>query len=265
MTEIESNLENNTKDIKLYSSKSISGATFLGGPLAAGYLISENFKALDNPSLARKSLLIAIIATIIILGGLMILPDKFGDHIPNQLIPFIYTGIIWGIVEWKQGDILKAHLENNNSFFSGWRAAAVGLIAMLIIGVGIFGYAFLATNNQTNEQYDIEFAQFSKNEIETLTFYDHLNSGTNYTLVQELDHKVLPKWKENIEIINRTNAIKDLPSELIKKNEILLKYSKLRIQAFELFRKAIIENTDKYALQLEQIHNQIDKELAKIN
>jgi hypothetical protein len=48
-------LENKTEKIKLYSSKAISGATFLGGPLAAGYLIGENFKAINKPTEGRNS------------------------------------------------------------------------------------------------------------------------------------------------------------------------------------------------------------------
>ncbi|WP_051435795.1 hypothetical protein [Tenacibaculum sp. 47A_GOM-205m] len=265
MTETDNKKENTTKEIKLYSSKAISGATFLGGPLAAGYMISENFKALDQPDEGRKSLIIGVITTIVLFGGIFMLPEKMIDKIPRQIIPLIYTGIIWGIVEWKQGDILKAHKENNNSFFSDWRAAGIGFISLLIIGIGIFGYAFLSTDNKLNEKYDRELAQFSKNENETLVFYDHLNTGTNYSLLQELNEKTIPKWKENIAIINKTNQFQDLPSELIEQNKILLKYSELRVQAFELFRKAIIEDTDKYAQQLEQIHIQIEKELGKLN
>ena len=265
MTETELKTVNNTKDIKLYSSKAISGATLLGGPLAAGYLIGENFKAIDKPTEGRNSLLIGIVSTIILFGGIFMIPENIIDKIPRQLIPIIYTGIIWGIVEWKQGDILKAHKENNNSFFSGWRAAGIGFISLLILGIGIFAYAFLSTDNELYEKYDAEIAKFSKNENETLVFYDNLNTETNYTLLKELDEKTIPKWKENIEIINKTNQFEDLPSELIKQNEILLKYSELRVQAFELFRKAIKEDSENYAQQLQQIHMEIDNELKKLN
>ena len=257
--------ENNTENIKLYSSKAISGATFLGGPLAAGYLISENYKALDKPDIGRAALIIGIVVTVILFGGIFMLPETIIDKIPRQIIPLIYTGIIWGIVEWKQGDILKAHKENNNSFFSGWRAAGVGIVSLLIIGIGIFGYVFLSTDNELNEKYDAEIAQFSKNENETLIFYDHLNTETRNSLIQELDEKTIPKWKENVEIINKTNSFKDLPSELNEQNQILLRYSELRIKAFELFRKAIKEDTEKYAPQLEKIHKEIDNELGKLN
>ncbi|MFI0431215.1 hypothetical protein [Mariniflexile sp. HMF6888] len=265
MTETINQVENTSKNIKLYSSKAISGATFLGGPLAAGYLISENFKALNKPDEGRKSLIIGIITTIILFGGLFMFPEKIIDKIPRQLIPLIYTGIIWVIVEWTQGDSLKAHKEYGNSFFSGWKAAGIGLISLVIIGIGIFGYTFLSTDNEVYEKYNKEFAEFSKNETETLVFYNNLNTGNKYSLLKELDEKTIPKWKENIEIINKTNRFEDLPSELIKQNEILLKYSELRIQAFELFRKAIEEDTDKYIQELKQIHLQIDNELKKLN
>jgi len=265
MTEIKLKTESTTKDIKLYSSKAISGATFLGGPLAAGYLIGENFKAIDKPIEGRNSLIIGIISTIILFGGIFMIPQNIIDKIPRQLIPLIYTGIIWGIVEWKQGDILKAHKENNNTFFSGWRAAGIGFISLLILGIGIFGYVFLSTDNELYEKYDTELTLFSKNEKETLVFYDNLNTETDYSLLKELNEKTIPKWKENINIINRTNQFENLPSELIKQNEILLKYSELRIQAFELLKKAIKEDTDVYAKQLEQIHIQINNEIKKLN
>lgn len=261
MTEL---IETNPTNIKLYSPGAIAGATFLGGPLAAGYLIGENFKALNNPKDGRISLIIGIIATIVIFVVLYMIPENVFRKVPGQLIPIIYTGIIWGIVEWKQGDILKAHKKNNNPFFSGWRAAGVGLISLLIIGIGIFGYVFLSTDEELNSKYDAEIAQFTQNENETLVFYDNLGVKSDRGLVLELNKNIL-KWKENIKILNRARSIEGLPNNLKRQNEILLRYSELRIQAFELFRKSIQEDTDQYSQELEQIHIAIDKEVSKLN
>jgi hypothetical protein len=265
MTEIELKTKNNTKDIKLYSSKSISGATFLGGPLVAGYLISENLKALNKPDEGRKSLIIGIITTIVLFGGIFMIPEKIIDKIPNQLFPLIYTGIIWGIVEWTQGDILKAHKENGNSFFSGWRAAGIGFISLVILGIGIFGYAYLESNNPAYEIYDNKIVEFSKNETESLTFYNNINTKTNSKLLSELDNKVIPKWEKNIDIIKELNTVDGLSSEMIDQNKTLLKYSELRLEAFLLIKKAISEDTDKYDSQLNMVNLKIDKELEKLN
>lgn len=265
MTEIKTQIDNITKDIKLYSSNAISGATFLGGPLAAGYLISENFKALDKPDEGRKSLIIGILATIVLFGGIFMLPEKIADKIPRQIIPLIYTGIIWGIVEWKQGETLKAHKENENSFFSGWKAAGIGLISLLIIGIGIFGYAYIESSNPAYEIYDTKIAEFSKNENESLTFYDNIDSKSNSTLLSELDNKVIPKWKSNIQLINELNSLDGISSDLLDQNKALLKYSELRLEAFLLIRKAVSEETDKYDSQLNMLNIKIDNELKKLN
>lgn len=265
MTETENQIENTTENIKLYSSKAIGGATFLGGPLAAGYMISENFKALDKPDDGRKSLIIGIITTVILFGGMFMLPERIIDKIPRQLIPLIYTGIIWGIVEWIQGDVLKAHKENNNSFFSGWRAAGIGLISLIIIVIGIFGYAYIESSNPAYEIYDNKIAEFSKNENESLTFYDNIEFKSNSTMLSELDNKVIPKWERNIKLINELENIDDLPSDLSDQNKILLKYSELRLEAFLLIKKAVTEGTDKYDNQLNMLNIKIENELKKLN
>jgi hypothetical protein len=265
MTEIEIQEKNNTKDIKLYSSKAISGATFLGGPLAGGYLIGENFKVLNKPDEGRKSLIIGIITTLVLFGGMFMLPEKMIDKIPRQLIPLIYTGIIWGIVEWTQGDILKVHKENGNSFFSGWKAAGIGFISLIIIGIGIFGYAYLESSNPAYDIYYSKIAEFSKNEDEALTFYENASFKSNSTLLSELDNKVIPKWERNIQLINELNNLEDLPTDLLDQNKILLEYSELRLEAFLLIKKAVSEETDKYNSQLNILKMKIDIEMKKMN
>lgn len=265
MNEIENKTENLTEGIQLYSTKAIGGATFLGGPLAAGYMIGENFKAINKPNEGRSSLIIGIISTIVLFTGIFMIPENVIDKIPRQLIPLIYTGIIWVIAEWKQGDILKSHRKNGNSFFSGWRAAGIGFVSLIIISIGILGYVFFGMDNKVYDKYDAELTVFQMNEEQTLVFYDHINTESNYSLIKELENTTIPKWKENIEIINRTSRFEDLPTELTQQNEILLKYSELRLEAFQLFKKAIEEDTDKYSIQLERIHKEIDEQLAKLN
>ena len=265
MNTLEKKSENVTENAKLYSLKAIGGATFLGGPLAAGYMIGENYKALGKPNEGRTALVIGIVATILLFAGLFLIPEQTIDKIPRQLIPLIYTGIIWGIVEWKQGAILKSHEENGNSFFSGWKAAGIGFISLLIISVGILGYVFFGMDNEIYNTYDTEIMVFSQNEKETLVFYDHLNTKSDHSLIAELEHKVIPKWKENINIINKTNSFENLPEELVQQNKLLLKYSELRLEAFELFKRAIEQDTEMYSLELERVHQEIDEVLKQLN
>src|SRR5690554_4150397 len=96
---------------RLYSQNGIAIATFFGGPLAAGYLIRQNFKALGKEREGLISIILGILFTVVLFVPLFALPEAVLDQIPNQVIPAIYTLIIYGIVEATQGKDLKVHKE----------------------------------------------------------------------------------------------------------------------------------------------------------
>ncbi|GLB50105.1 coiled-coil domain-containing protein [Neptunitalea lumnitzerae] len=254
-----------SKNVKLYSQKSIALATFLGGPLAAGYLISKNYSNIEEPTHSKNALIIGILSTLILFGILLQLDDAVIDKIPSAIIPAMYTIIIYFVVEKYQGTILTLHKENGNEFYSQGKAALIGIISLLTIVTVIFGYFFLSTDEEVYNRYDAELAVFSENENETLVFYDHLDTESNATLIYELENSIIPKWKENIEIIHKTNEFKNLPSELKAQNDLLLNYAELRLEAFELFKKAIKEDSTEYSNQIEQLHYHIDVVLNKLN
>lgn len=257
--------ENSTKNLKFYSKNAIGIATFLGGPLAAGYVIRENYLSLNKPDEAKKSLLFGIIATVLLFTGIFIIPENIIEKVPNQLFPLIYTAIIFIIVEKIHGPILSQHKENGNDFHSAWKAAGIGFISLIILLVVIFGSIYLYPESEELEKYDTELELFTKNEEQTLLFYDHLNSKPRNSLIQELDNIAIPKWKENIKILKASSEIANLPTEILEQNKVLLKYSELRLEAFELFKKAISEDNDQYADELDLLHLEIEKQLNKLN
>lgn len=257
--------ENNTKELKFYSQKAIGIATLIGGPLAAGYLIRENYLSLNKPDEAKKSLIIGIISTILLSIVIFMIPESIMEKVPSHILPVIYIAVIYQIVKKNHGTILNQHKENGNEFYSGWKAAGIGFISAIILLIVIFGYAYLSPDGEEFEKYNTQITQFTKNETESLVFYNHIATQTNNSLIQELDNQTIPKWKENIKIIKASNNIENLPSELLEQNKILLKYSELRLKVFELFKKSLSEDTEKYAQELEQIHSEIDKLLEKIN
>lgn len=258
-------LKNETKNLIFYSQKAIGIATFLGGPLAAGYLIRENYLSLNKPDEAKNSLLIGIISTVLLFTGVFMVPDSIMDKVPNQIIPAIYTGIILFIVAKTQGNILFEHKENGNGFYSKWKATGIGFISAIVTLVVILCVAFTLPEEEEYQKYDTEIAKFTKNETESLVFYEHLNTKTSNSLVQELDNSVIPKWKDNIAIIKKINTIENLPSELLEQNKVLLKYSELRLKTFELFKVAISLKTTIYDQEIEQLHLEINEQLEQLN
>lgn len=252
---------------KLFSQRAISIATYIGGPVAAGYLVKKNYEALDQSEKGKKALIIGIISTILIFAGIFSIPEHIIDKIPNALIPAIYTGIIYLIVEKVQGQRLKEHKESGGEFYSGWKATGIGAIFMMILIVIIAGAAFIA-GDLTNPDfdattYDNELVKFVENENKSLAVYNVINSSEPKYLINEFS-KGIVLWKENKEIVKRLNAIENLPTELLEQNKKLLIYCNLRIQHNEIIVKAISEDTDKYISEIDKIGMEINKVLKEL-
>lgn len=127
---------------KLYKDKAIYLGTFIGGPLVAGYLIAENFKQLGQLGKVKTTWIISILSTIVIFGGLFLIPNV--EKVPNYIIPIIYTGITQILVKKFQEDAIKAHIETGGQAFSNWRAAWIGIVGLVILIAIIFIIVLLA-------------------------------------------------------------------------------------------------------------------------
>jgi hypothetical protein len=254
---------------KFYSQTAITIATYFGGPLAAGYLVKKNFDTLEQPENGKKALILGVVSTILLFIGIFSIPEPIIDNIPNALIPLIYTGIIYWIVEKLHGEILKSHKESGGEFHSGWKAAGIGAIAMVILTAGIFLSLMITgdlSNSQLNfdsETYDREVAKFVNNETNALSVFNVIETQTPEYLINEFN-KGLVLWKENLTIVERLNEMENLPKKLLAQNTILLKYCELRINHHELVIKAISEDTDKYRTELEQIALEIDQVVSDL-
>jgi hypothetical protein len=130
---------------KLYKDRAIYIATFIGGPLVAGYLIAMNFELLSEPGKAKKAWIVSICSTLVILAVLFLVPNI--DKVPNYLIPVIYTGIARYLVLRFQGAMIKTHEENGGQFYSIWRTFLVGFIGLLVLLLIIFAISIL-TNKE---------------------------------------------------------------------------------------------------------------------
>ena len=124
-------MENN--DLKIFTNKAISIATFFGGPLAAGLLISKNFKVFGNENAARNSIFIGIISTILLLTGGFLIPENFVVKSLQALIPTIYTALVYFLVEKLQGQKIRDFLANNGRSAPNLQAVGYGLLGFLTI------------------------------------------------------------------------------------------------------------------------------------
>jgi|GEM_PF-4177569 len=94
----------------------------------------------------------------------------------------------------------------------------ISLISLLIMGGSIMAYAFYGPSSKAYDDYAIEMESFMKNEEEGLVVFDHFDTNSTFELITEIKNTTIPKWEENIEIINKSNQIADLPTELKERN-----------------------------------------------
>lgn len=131
-------------DRKLFKENAVWLGTYLGGPLAAGYLFAENFKSFGEPEKAKKALNYGVLSTIILLISLHFIPDRFIDKVPHFLIPLVYSVIAKYIFQRQQLTKATEYISNGGQVFSLWRAFAIGLIGAAITLILVFGVAYLS-------------------------------------------------------------------------------------------------------------------------
>ena len=130
---------------KIYTGNAVWFGSMLGGPLVAGYLIAENFKAFKEISKAKKTWIYTILATIVIFSTAPLIPNDL--NIPKLSIPFLYTAIAYLFVKHFQSKNISAFIVLGGTPFSWLRTivvSAIGLVTTLIL---LFVVLFFVTEN----------------------------------------------------------------------------------------------------------------------
>ncbi|NCD43263.1 MAG: hypothetical protein EOL88_14415 [Bacteroidia bacterium] len=125
---------------KIFKDKAFWVGIFLGGPLVAGYLFSENFKTFGQPDKVKPTWIISIIVTILIFGFAFLIPENI--NIPNQLIPITYTAIAYGLFHKIQSERATQHINSGGLIHSWGKVIVVGLIGLLITLLPILAIAY---------------------------------------------------------------------------------------------------------------------------
>jgi len=147
MTDTETELETpTTPDLKFYSIRSISLATFIGGPILGGIVMRKNFVNMGQKLNGTLALVIGIVATIAIFAFLFSIPKEIAGKIPPPVIPGIYTAFAYLIAQRLMGKELKEHKDNGGTYYSAWRVFGIFLIIILISAIVFILGDLLATH-----------------------------------------------------------------------------------------------------------------------
>ncbi|MFT5891871.1 MAG: hypothetical protein ACI9Y7_001978 [Dokdonia sp.] len=122
-------VKGDTSKNKVFKDKAIGAGAFLGGPLAAGYFLAENFKAINQPEKVKKTWIITILATIAIFSIAFIIPAN--SRFPNQLIPAVYTFIAYLLFKNYQEKQVLEKIESGGTYHSWWRVIGASVVCLM--------------------------------------------------------------------------------------------------------------------------------------
>lgn len=242
---------------KLYSQKAIAISTFFGGPLAAGVLIRRNALNLGHEKQGLYALIIGIVSSILLFFGIFQFSEATIEKIPNALLPAIYTAVIYFIVAKLQGKELNAHSAKNGLFYSNWKAGGIGAVCMAIILTVALSGIYLSEEKWDIDQYNAYVVQYGDNEQAAGLLFDKIDTLSDEEILQFIEIVGIPKWNENIKLIQEMDAIPNIPAEQLEYNKQLLEYSQLGIAMFELMAKSIVEETEDYDDELKKIEQRM--------
>ena len=123
---------------KFYTENQIYVATFLGGPIPAGILVSQNLKKLGEQHLANAALLGTVVFTFLLFLGIMQIPDHIFERIPSLAFTALYTVFVFVLYRRYLADRVNAELLDKDFRASNWSVAGYGFLGLMINLVIIF-------------------------------------------------------------------------------------------------------------------------------
>ncbi|MGH1334606.1 MAG: hypothetical protein ACRBFS_00655 [Aureispira sp.] len=142
---------------KVYNQKMLCIGAFFGGPLTAGYLMIENYKALNQREKVPPAWFIAIVGMLVYVVGAVSISFYIID-IPDLLYGLLSMFAANAIYKKEQEDAIAEHLKDGGSLHSGWRVTGVlAVVFMLILAIVFVGaYFFFSVNDRDIEPIEDE-------------------------------------------------------------------------------------------------------------
>jgi hypothetical protein len=128
--EAEKTIQENEKRVGVFTEHAVWFGTLIGGPLAAGYIIAENFRVLKMPDKQKKTWWIVVPETVLMLVLAIKLNGEMG------FIYFVNTALTFLIFHIFQGKEVDEYLMAGGYALKKWTTflvAIAGLIASYLL------------------------------------------------------------------------------------------------------------------------------------
>jgi hypothetical protein len=115
--------------VALYTSGHVALAAFLGTALGGAIVLGINEHRLGRKHAVLPTIGLGVLASAALMGLAFVLPDSF----PSAPLPLATVVALHAIARARQGAALHLHLGAGGKKASGWAAAGIGLLCLLIV------------------------------------------------------------------------------------------------------------------------------------
>jgi hypothetical protein len=131
----------------MYSPVQVGLCSFVGGPIAAVFVLWKNFQSLGKNSLAKQTLAWGSLLTLLLFSTIPFLPEKF----PNIVIPVAYTAFALSINRQHQMSKKDISASETHQVYSGWNVLGISVgflvatLAVLVLWILLLDYLDIAS------------------------------------------------------------------------------------------------------------------------
>jgi hypothetical protein len=115
--------------LKLYSPNQVALGTFLGFPIAAGWLMAANYRAWGEPSKARTALFVGIAGTLALVVIAFLTPRSPGYSVMTLACTFAARALAMRL----QGHDFTMTLVAGGNRYSSWRVVGIALFSVIFV------------------------------------------------------------------------------------------------------------------------------------
>lgn len=124
---------------RLFTSRQLFAASFLGSPMAAAWFAAVNYRALGQPAKATSALMLGVVSTILLLAIAFVLPEQM----PSVVLPLAYSFAIQMLADKKFGRAIAEHQRAGGQAGKWGIVVGVSLVWLIVVFVALLVALFI--------------------------------------------------------------------------------------------------------------------------
>lgn len=121
-------------NFRIYTPWQVCVSCLIGGPAAATWLISENFRVFNDRKKQKLTFVIGAVTLVALIGLGLVLPK----HSSGTVLAAVVAGVTRDITKRQQGTQIEELQAKGGTIASWWSAVGIGLVCLVATLILIF-------------------------------------------------------------------------------------------------------------------------------